>query len=247
MSFILEIAVFNIQSALIAAEAGADRIELCENPADGGTTPSYGMLKTLREKIQMPVFPIVRPRGGDFLYGDEEFEVMKKDVLLIKGLGFEGVVIGVLKKDGTIHTKHTSKLVELSYPMEVTFHRAFDRAKEPLHALEDVIKCGCQRILTSGQVPNAFDGRELIRQLIQQANNKIIIMPGSGVRGNNIADIADYTGAEELHSSARKIIESEMSFMQTGMKEKLENVFADAEEIKKMKEVLLKAQLKTER
>jgi copper homeostasis protein len=248
MSFILEIAVFNIESALLAAKAGADRIELCENPSDGGTTPSYGTLKTIREKINIPVFPIVRARGGDFLYSNDEFEVMKKDISLIKDLGFEGVVIGLLKKDGTIDIQRTTKLVELAYPLEVTFHRAFDRAAEPLQALEDVIKCGCQRILTSGQVPNAFDGKELIKQLIQQADDRIIIMPGSGVRSNNIQSLAEYTGAEELHSSARKIVPSEMQFLQETIKENLENISADVDEIKKMKEVLnASAQLKKER
>lgn len=248
MSFILEIAVFNIASALLAAKAGADRIELCENPFDGGTTPSYGTLKTVREKINIPVFPIVRARGGDFLYSDEEFEVMKKDVALIKDLGFEGVVIGLLKKDGTIDIQRTSKLVEIAYPLEVTFHRAFDRAAEPLQALEDVINCGCQRILTSGQVPNAFDGKELMKQLIQQADGRIIIMPGSGVRSNNIRSLVEFTGAEELHSSARKIIPSQMQFTQQSMNENLENISVDVDEIKKMKTALsASAQLKAER
>src|SRR6478735_5805917 len=146
----LEIAVFNIQSAIMAANAGADRLELRENPYDGGTTPSYGTLKTVREKVSIPVFPIIRPRGGDFLYSDEEYEVMKKDILLCKDLGFEGVVIGMLLPEGSIDINRTAKLVKLAYPLEVTFHRAFDRAKDPLKSLEDIIKCGCQRILTSG-------------------------------------------------------------------------------------------------
>ena len=240
MSFILEIAVFNIQSAILASKAGADRIELCENPFDGGTTPSYGTLKTVREKINIPVFPIVRPRGGDFLYNDEEYEVMRKDILLIKDLGFEGVVIGLLKQDGTIDVSRTIKLVELAYPLEVTFHRAFDRATEPLQALEDVISCGCQRMLTSGQVPNAFDGKELIKQLIQQADDRIIIMPGSGVRSSNIKELAAYTGAGELHSSARKMRPSQMQFFQKSMEEKLEKIAVDTDEIKKMKEALMR-------
>ena len=248
MSFNLEIAVFNIESALLAAKAGADRIELCENPFDGGTTPSYGTLKTVREKIDIPVFPIVRARGEDFLYSEEEFEVMKKDVALIKDLGFEGVVIGLLKKDGTIDIQRTSRLVELAYPLEVTFHRAFDRAAEPLQALEDVIKCGCQRILTSGQVPNAFEGKELIKQLIQQADNRIIIMPGSGVRSSNIKALIEFTGADEVHSSARKIVPSQMQFIQKTMNENLENISVDENEIRKMKEALnASAQLKEER
>lgn len=238
MNFTLEIAVFNIQSAILASQAGADRIELCENLADGGTTPSYGTLKTVREKISIPVFPIVRPRGGDFLYNEEEFEVIKKDLLLIKDLGFEGAVIGLLKIDGTIDITRTTKLVELAYPLEITFHRAFDRAIEPLKALEDVIRSGCQRILTSGQVPNAFDGKELIKQLIQHADERIIIIPGSGVRSDNIQELADFTGATELHSSARKITASLMQFTQASMEEHLENISVGVEEIKKMKKAL---------
>jgi copper homeostasis protein len=232
---ILEIAVFNIHSAIVAANAGADRIELCENPFEGGTTPSYGTLKMVREKISIPVFPIIRPRGGDFLYNNEEYEVIKKDVLLCKELGFEGLVTGMLLSNGSVDISRTSKLVELAYPLEVTFHRAFDRAKDPLQSLEDIIKCGCQRILTSGQVPNAFDGKELIKQLVNQANDRIIIMPGSGVRSNNIAELAQYTGAAELHSSARKNVPSLMQFIVTSMQENLQNIFVDEEEIKIMK------------
>ena len=123
--------------------------------------------------------------------------------------------------------------------MDVTFHRAFDRAAEPLQAMETIISCGCKRILTSGQVPNAMDGKELIKQLILQANNRIIIMPGSGVRSNNIKELADFTGAKELHSSARKLLSSQMDFTQLSMKEKLENINVDVVEIKKMKEILI--------
>jgi copper homeostasis protein len=235
---LLEIVVFNIHSAIIAAEAGADRMELCENPYDGGTTPSFGNLKTAREKINLPVFPIIRPRGGDFLYNEEELEVMKKDILLCKDLGYDGIVIGILKRDGSVDTKQTSRFTVLAYPLEVTFHRAFDRATDPLQALEDIIACGCQRILTSGQVPGAYDGKELIKQLIEQADQRIFIMPGSGVRSNNIAAIANYTGVEELHSSARKILSSEMLFVKTGMEETLNNISVDADEIRAMKKAL---------
>jgi copper homeostasis protein len=232
---ILEIAVFNIDSAIIAANAGADRIELCENPFDGGTTPSYGTLKIVKEKVTIPVFPIIRPRGGDFLYNKEEFEVIKKDIKLCKELGFEGLVTGLLLIDGSIDIKRTSQLVELAYPLEITFHRAFDRTKDPLKSLEDIIKCGCQRILTSGQVPNAFEGKELIKRLIDQSAERIIIMPGSGVRSNNIKELASYTGATELHSSARKNIASAMEFKQSSMQETLENISVDFSEITHMK------------
>jgi len=236
----LEIAVFNIGSALLAAGAGADRLELCENPLEGGTTPSYGTLKIVRDKISIPVFPIIRPRGGDFLYTDEEFAVMKKDLLLCKELQFEGVVIGSLTIDGKINAEHTKYLVESAYPMDVTFHRAFDRAVDPLNALETLINCGCNRILTSGQVPDAFTGKELIKTLIEKAADRIIIMPGSGVRSSNIAELAQFTGAIELHSSARKVQSSAMLYQQKSMQEKLETVTVDVEEIKKMKTLLIK-------
>lgn len=232
---ILEIAVFNIQSALLAAGAGADRLELCENPAEGGTTPSYGTLKMVREKVTIPVFPIIRPRGGDFLYSDEEFEVIKKDILLCKELQFEGVVMGSLNADGTIQAEHTKRFVDYAYPMEVTFHRAFDRAFDPLNALETLIDCGCNRVLSSGQVPNAFDGKDLIRLLIKNARDRIIIMPGSGIRSSNILELAKHTGAIELHSSARKIQPTNMSYQQKNMQETLTSVTVDVADIRKMK------------
>ena len=235
---LLEIAVFNIRSALLAVKAGAGRIELCENPADGGTTPSYGTLKTVRKETSIPVFPIIRARGGDFFYSDEEFAVMQKDVQLSKQLGFEGIVIGALNKDATVDKKRTKRLVELAYPLEVTFHRAFDRAKDAFQSLEDIIECRCQRILTSGQVPNAFDGKDLIKKLIDQANDRIIIMPGSGIRSYNIKAIVDYTGATEVHSSSRKNISTEMEFVNENMKEILQNISVDEDEIKKMKTAL---------
>lgn len=238
--YTLEIAVFNIGSALLAAASGADRIELCENPADGGTTPSYGTLVQVREKTGIPVFPIIRPRGGDFLYTDEEYAVMRKDLALCKSLGFDGAVVGLLQKDGTVDVSRTAALVELAYPLEITFHRAFDRALQPYEALEDVIKAGCQRILTSGQVPNAPDGKALIWQLVQQAEHRIIIMPGSGVRSNNIADLASFCGVEELHSSARIMSPSAMSYQQPGMAETNEQVSVDTNEIAQMKQQLNK-------
>ncbi len=236
--YTLEIAVFNLTSALLAAQAGADRIELCENAAEGGTTPSYGTLKLVREKITIPVFPIIRARGGDFLFSKDEFEAMMRDIRLCKELGFEGLVTGMLNADGSIDVERTKRIVELAYPMEVTFHRAFDRAKEPLRAMEDIIACGCQRILTSGQVPDAFNGKELIKELVEIADGRIIIMPGSGVRSNNIAELAEFTGARELHSSARVLQASKMQFTQQSMMEGLSSISVDAEEIGKMKKAL---------
>ncbi len=235
---LLEIAVFNIESALLAANAGADRIELCENITEGGTTTSYGALKTVREKLAIPIFPMIRARGGDFLYSEDEFEAMKKDILLCKELGFEGLVTGILNSDGSVDMERTKQLVDLAYPMEVTFHRAFDRSKDPLQSLEDIIACGCQRILTSGQVPSAWDGKELIKQLVEQGGDRIIIIPGSGVNSGNVLQLAEYTGAKELHTSARIFVPSKMRYAKESMKENLQSVLVDEEEIKKMKKIL---------
>jgi copper homeostasis protein len=235
MSTKLEIAVFSVEAAVTALKAGAHRIEFCENPQEGGTTPSYGSLKTLRSYTTQPVFPIIRPRGGDFLYSRSEFEVMKADLLIIKELGYLGAVIGLLNVDGSIDTKRTKELVDIAGPtMQISFHRAFDRCKDPFKALEDIIASGCKRILTSGQVPNAADALPLLSKLVEDAGDRIIIMPGSGVRSNNIKEIRQATGAKEIHSSARKMQASQMHYTKDSMNENLQATGVDAEEIKKM-------------
>jgi copper homeostasis protein len=182
----------------------------------------------------VPVFPIIRPRGGDFLYTDIEYQIIKQDVLVAKELGFKGVVIGLLKSDGRIDKIRTAELVSLAKPMQVTFHRAFDRCIDPMQGLEDIIETGCHRILTSGQVPNVANALPLIKQLLEQANGRIIIMPGSGVRANNINAILLQTGVVEIHSSARKNNPSKMEFNVTSMNENLQSTGVDADEIKLM-------------
>ena len=238
MKTILEIAVFNIESALSAIAAGADRIEFCENPMEGGTTPSYGSLKTLIHKTKTPVFPIIRPRGGDFLYSDDEFDSMKSDLLLVKDLGYPGAVIGLLKKDGHIDIDRTAALVSIADNMEITFHRAFDRCIDPLKGLEDIIQTGCKRILTSGQVPHVSNALPLITQLVNNAKGRITIMPGSGVRANNIADIISSTGVMEIHSSARKNYPSKMLFSPASMQEQMMFTGIDEAEIMAMKKAI---------
>ncbi len=235
MSSVLEIAVFNIESALLAASSGADRLELCENPLEGGTTPSYGFLKHIVGQISIPVFPIIRPRGGDFLYSDAEFKQICYDIELCKDLGFKGVVSGVLLPNGKVDYKRTKEMVLLAGDMQFTFHRAFDRTIDPIEALATIIESGAHRILTSGQVPNAFDGKDLIKQLIEVAENNIIIMPGSGVRASNIKDLQAFTGAKELHSSARISVNSLMEYQPISMNENMKNTQVDAAEIKVMK------------
>ena len=238
MNFKLEVIAFNIESCILAQKSGAHRIELCDNPGEGGTTPSIGMIKAARAKVIIELFPIIRPRGGDFLYSDDEFDIMKEDILQCKKIGCDGVVIGLLHADGTIDKTRTSQLVNLAYPMSVTFHRAFDRANDPFKAMEDIIESGCERILTSGQQPTASEGIELITALIKQADERIIIMPGSGLRSENIKSIAKQSGAVEFHSSARTTIDSKMSFNNPTMKEQLKTVVLDAAEVSKMATLL---------
>lgn len=240
MIYTLEVIAFTIESVLLAEGSGAHRIELCDNPAEGGTTPSYGMIKTARERSSLRLYPIIRPRGGDFLYSNEEFEVMKRDVQLCKELGCDGVVIGLLQSDGSIDKRRTAALVEAAYPLGVTFHRAFDRTANPFEALEDVIACGCERILTSGLKPTAPEGAETIAGLIRQANERIVIMPGSGVRAENIASLAKQTSATEFHSSARTTVASAMAYLNTGMNETLSTIQLDVTEVKAMKAALEK-------
>lgn len=213
MKYLIEIATSDFLTTKSAVEGGADRIELCANLAEGGTTPSYAHIKKCREAFDVTLFPIIRPRGGDFLYTKDEFEIMKNDIKLCKELGCEGIVIGLLNMDGTIDMTRTSELVELAYPLEVTFHRAFDRCRDPFAALEDLIGIGCQRILTSGQKPTVSEGVDLIAELNKKADDKIIILPGSGVRKENIKMLAEKIGCTEFHSSLRGKAKSSMQFI----------------------------------
>lgn len=235
---LLEICCYNLASCLIAQENGADRIEFCGNPAEGGTTPSYGSIVSAKERLHIPFFPIIRPRGGDFLYDDDEYTIMLKDVKTCKEIGCDGVVIGLLNSDGSVDKTKCGKLVQAAYPMTVTFHRAFDRAANPFEALEDIINIGCERILTSGGKPEATDGAALISQLVRQAAERIVIMPGSGVRSVNIAMLARQTGASEFHSSAKAHLGSLMHFVNDGMNESLSHIVCDGGEIQKMKKAM---------
>ena len=237
MKFKLEVIGFTIESCLIAQAAGAHRIELCDNPSEGGTTPSYGFIKTARENLSIDLYPIIRPRGGDFLYSEIEFEVMKADIEVCKNLGCDGVVIGILNADGTVDKKRSKQLVEIANPMKVTFHRAFDRTNDPFQAMEDIISIGCERILTSGLQTVATDGEELLNKLVKKANDRIIIMPGSGVKSDNIKTLIRNTKATEFHSSARTFVNSKMEFINESMNEQLTSVTTMSKEIKKIIEI----------
>jgi copper homeostasis protein len=239
MSFTLEICCYDYQSCINAEQGGADRIELCADSAAGGTTPGYGVLKLVRENIRIRVFPIIRPRGGDFFYSDEEFRVMKKEVVLCREMGFPGVVFGILKQDGSVDKERCGDLVALAGPMQTTFHRAFDRALNPFEAMEDIIQIGCKRILTSGHKPMAMEGAALLQDLVRQANERIVVMPGSGIRADNIIELVKKTGASEYHSSASVTASSAMFFVNQDMQENLGHIIADRAQVKEMKEALV--------
>ena len=238
MKFKLEVIGFTIESCLIAQAAGAHRIELCDNPSEGGTTPSYGFIKTARENLSIELYPIIRPRGGDFLYSEIEFELMKADIQICKNLGCDGVVIGMLNSDGTVDKQRCKELVDIAQPMGVSFHRAFDRTKDPFKALEDIISIGCERILTSGQKSVATDGAALLNELVKQANGRIIIMPGSGVRSDNVEKLVKKTNATEFHTSARTYTDSKMEFINESMDEQLTSVTTLSNEIKTIIQLL---------
>ncbi len=236
----LEIIGFTIESCVAAQNAGANRIELCDGPGEGGTTPSYGFIKTAREKLSIDLFVMIRPRGGDFLYSEDEFEMMKSDVLLCKQLGCDGIVTGILTRDGKVDIERNKELVELAAPLKATFHRAFDRVSNPSEALEDVIDIGFERILTSGGVPKAMDGAQNLAKLITQAAGRISIMPGSGVNASNILSLAKITNAIEFHSSASLSLESGMDYINENMNENLSTVLADEKSVREMVRALKK-------
>jgi len=198
----IEIACFNPESAIIAFENGADRIELCDGLSEGGTTPDFETVKQLREKINIPMFVMIRPRGGDFTYTTEEFEQMKSDLIQLKSLNVDGFVFGILNENDEVNIEQNTQLVELAGPYPCTFHRAFDRAGNLEDSLEKVIGCGFKTILTSGQQPNVSEGKENLRKLVELSDGRIGILVGGGLRSTNIEEIREYTKAGYFHSSA---------------------------------------------
>jgi len=209
---IIEIAVFSLESAITAFNAGADRIELCSAPAEGGLTPSAATMRLARKYVKIPIHVMIRPREGDFCYSEKEFEAMLLDVAAAKIVGMEGIVAGILNPDGTVDEKRTAILVDAAAPMNVTFHRAFDMTKDQDEAMETIIYTGCARILTSGGQQTAPEGIEKLAQLVKKAGDRITIMPGSGINSNNIKNIAETTNAKEIHLSARCNVPGKMNF-----------------------------------
>lgn len=198
----IEIACFNLESALIAQKAGADRVEFCADMSVGGTTPTIEIIQQARENLTIDLYVMIRPRGGSFVYSDVEFQQMKLEIETIKKLGVNGFVFGILNEDKTINIEQNKVLVELAKPFSSTFHRAFDEVSDYKKSLEDVISCGFSTILTSGTFPNVMEGKEVLKQLVIQANNRIEIMPGGGLRSTNISELNEMVKANWYHSSA---------------------------------------------
>ena len=207
---VLEVAANSVASALAAEAGGAARVELCSALEVGGLTPSHATIALARERLRIPVFVLIRPRAGDFVYDDPECEVMRRDIEICKSLGCAGVVIGALDAEANVDVPRCRTLIEAARGMPVTFHRAFDFAADPFAALEAVIGLGCERLLTSGQADDALAGAPLIRHLIEAARRRITVMPGGGIDAHNIAAIRDATGAVEFHASAKKRVAGRM-------------------------------------
>ena len=209
---IIEVCCYNLESAINAQEAGADRIELCADRYHGGTTPSYGTMEVVRSRVKLPVFVMIRPRGGDFLYAREELDVMAHDIQMAKELGFNGVVMGVLKSDGAIDIEVMKHLIALARPLNVTFHRAFDLTPDPIKSMQELVSLGVDRLLTSGQHRSAFEGRDIIKTLVGLTEGKLEILPGAGITEDNVHELLRHTGVREIHVSASGTRASLMKF-----------------------------------
>jgi copper homeostasis protein len=241
---ILEVCTDSVMSALEAQKGGADRVELCANLDMGGTTPGISTIRMARKNLETGLFVLIRPRAGDFLYSDMELEIMKEDILAAREAGADGVIFGILTPKGQVDMKRTTDLITLARPMQVTFHRAFDMTRDPFQSLEDIISLGIERILTSGQKKSAIQGASLIRLLVDQAGNRIGIMPGGGISETNIRQLAFQTGAAEFHASLRKYVLSEMEFRNEEVClgdnpcKEYETMITDTDHVKKVKDIL---------
>ena len=209
-------------------------MELCDNPIEGGTTPSYGAIQQTREAISILLYPIIRPRSGNYLYDDYEMNIIQKDITICKELGCNGISVGVQKINGTIDTDRLKKIVEWAFPMGVTCNRVFDTTPDPFQALEDIINTGCERILTSGQKAAAPEAGEMLKQLVQQAGSRIIIMPGAGINSGNIGKLRTETGAQEFHGSAKMTVPNAMEFANSEVLDYGNVYLTDGEELRKI-------------
>jgi copper homeostasis protein len=248
---LLECCVNSAVSAIEAQTGGADRVELCENMPEGGCTPSAGAIRLARERLHIGLFIMIRPRGADFFYNEEEFAIMKQDIQMAKELGADSVVFGILNPDGTIDRDRMQQLADLSRPMGITCHRAFDMTRNPFEALETLASLGIDRILTSGQSDSAIQGAPLIRELIKTAAGRIIIMPGHGIKEVNLEDAIQATGAKEFHLYLTKNIKTGMTFTRENVTmgnqgfSEFDHLVADQDKIRISKDILLQYERKS--
>jgi copper homeostasis protein len=240
----IEVCAFSLESCLAAEKGGANRIELCGSMYEGGTTPSAGLIQIAKQRVSIEIHAMIRPRGGDFCYSDDEISVMQADIRMAKQLGCEGIVLGILQPDGRVNIAQVKALVALAKPMQVTFHRAIDMTPDYSKALEDIIESGCDRILTSGQKNTAIDGIINIKKLVEHANSRIEIMAGGGVNADN-AQTFIHAGVNALHLSGKASRDSEMIYRKAGIAmgglsevPEYEIVYSDAEKIRAVVECL---------
>jgi copper homeostasis protein len=225
--YLLEISVESVEAAMAAERGSAQRIELCSNAREGGTTPSPELLRAVRERVRLPIFSMVRPRAGNFVYSDAEFEAMRREVEAAKEFRMDGFVLGLLNADGCIDVDRSAQLVEHARPLPVTFHRAFDECSDLWKSLEDVIKTGASRLLTSGGKRTAPEALELLGDLVRIARKRLIVMPGSGLHAGNIREAVKKTGAREYHAGLSSVVAKPA-----------ENIGAFEEEVRKLRVAL---------
>lgn len=235
---ILEICAFTFQSCLIAQKAGAARVELCDNSLEGGTTPSYGTIKLVREKLSIRLYPIIRPRSGNYYYSTEEFKIMKHEIQICQELGCDGISVGVQTIDGQIDIERMKQIVEWAYPMGVTCNRVFDGTPDPFQALDDLITCGCERVLTSGQSSTAPQAGKLLGDLVRHAAERISIMPGAGIKSDNLSKLIQESKATEYHASARRIAQNPVTFVNHNVSDYGNVYIADESEVRAMVQIL---------
>ena len=212
---LIEACVDSVESALAAEAGGARRVELCADLVEGGVTPSSGMIAECRQRIGIPLYVMIRPRGGDFLYSDSEIEIMRRDVGEAKALGADGVVLGLLRPDGKVDAERTRRLIDEARPLDVTFHRAIDVSRDPLEALDALIEIGVDRVLTSGQAVSALAGARVIAKLVQHAAGRLVVLPGGRIDETNARKVVERTGAREVHVRGTRRVESGMQYRST--------------------------------
>ncbi|HOX07806.1 MAG TPA: copper homeostasis protein CutC [Planctomycetota bacterium] len=233
----IEVCAFSLDACLAAGAGGADRIELCSDPVQGGTTPSHGLTRAARERVGLDIFPIIRPRAGNYCYSDDEFAVLLAEVAHFRELGCNGVSVGVQRLDGTIDVERMRRIRDAAGPLGCTCNRAFDLTPDPREALEDLIRAGFDRVLTSGQASYAPEAAELLGELVRQAGDRIIVMPGSGVRPENLPMLIARTGAREYHTAARRYVPNAMTFQNPRLLDLGQELHADQGIIREMRRI----------